>query len=134
MDLASQADIGTNHLKLNSLLVLDCPTITKDHSCVPGDLGFLHEGELYITGRIKNLIISDGKNHYPHDIERTVEGSHPAIRPTGCAVFSINNSGAEDIIVIAEIEYKPVVNSEEVIKAIRQAVATHHDFMSMISG
>jgi acyl-CoA synthetase (AMP-forming)/AMP-acid ligase II len=92
-----------------------------------GDLGFLHEGELYITGRLKNLIISDGKNHYSHDIERTVEGSHPAIRPAGCAVFSINNSGHEDIIVIAEIEYKLVVKAEEIIKAIRQAVATHHD-------
>ena len=75
-----------------------------------GDLGFLHEGELYITGRIKNLIISEGKNHYPHDIERTVEASHPAIRPAGCAVFSIHNSDGEDIIVIAEIEYKLVVN------------------------
>jgi len=92
-----------------------------------GDLGFLHEGELYITGRLKNLIISDGKNHYSHDIERTVERSHPAIRLAGCAVFSINNSGGEDIIVIAEIEYKLVVKAEEVIKAIRQAVATYHE-------
>ena len=92
-----------------------------------GDLGFLHEGELYITGRLKNLIISDGKNHYSHDIERTVQGSHPAIFPSGCAVFSINRSGGEDIIVIAEIENKVVVNAEEVINAIRQAVATHHE-------
>ena len=75
----------------------------------------------------RTLIISDGKNHYSHDIERTVEGSHPAIRPAGCAVFSINNSGGEDIIVIAEIEHKLVVKAEEVIKAIRQAVATHHE-------
>ena len=60
-----------------------------------GDLGFLHEGELYITGRLKDLIISDGNNHYPNDIERTVESSHPAIRPAGCAAFSINNSVGE---------------------------------------
>ena len=92
-----------------------------------GDLGFLHDGELYITGRIKNLIISDGKNHYSHDIERTVEKSHPAIRLAGCAVFSISNSESEDIIVIAEMEHKITVKAEEVKKAIRQAVAIHHE-------
>jgi acyl-CoA synthetase (AMP-forming)/AMP-acid ligase II len=92
-----------------------------------GDLGFLHEGELYITGRIKNLIISDGKNHYAHDIERAVEGSHPAIRTAGCAVFSINNAESEDIIVIVEMEHNVAVQAEEVKKAIRQAVSIHHD-------
>ena len=92
-----------------------------------GDLGFLHEGELYITGRIKDLIISDGNNHYPNDIEKTIERSHPAIRPAGCAAFSINDSAGERLIVIAEIEHKPDVNAEEVIKAIRKAVAVYHE-------
>jgi acyl-CoA synthetase (AMP-forming)/AMP-acid ligase II len=92
-----------------------------------GDLGFLYEGELYITGRIKNLIISDGKNHYSQDIERTVEGAHPAIRPAGCAVFSINNAEREDIVIIAEMEYNVVVQAEDVKKAIRLAVAVHHE-------
>jgi len=92
-----------------------------------GDLGFLHEGELYITGRLKNLIISDGKNHYSHDIERTVERSHPAIRLAGCAVFSIIDSVNERIIVIAEVEHKLTVNSDEVKKAIRHAVSINHD-------
>lgn len=91
-----------------------------------GDLGFMHEGELYITGRLKNLIISEGKNHYPHDIERTVETSHPAIRQAGSAVFSIYRSGADDIIVVAEIEHKFVVKTEEVIRSIREAVSLYH--------
>ncbi|MDN3658656.1 fatty acyl-AMP ligase [Ferruginibacter paludis] len=92
-----------------------------------GDVGFLHEGELYITGRLKNLIISGGKNHYAHDIEWTVQRSHPAIRLAGCAVFSINKAGGEDIIVVAEMEHKLIVKAEEVIKAIRQSIAIHHE-------
>jgi acyl-CoA synthetase (AMP-forming)/AMP-acid ligase II len=92
-----------------------------------GDLGFLYEEELYITGRLKNLIISDGKNHYSHDIEKTVERSHPSIRLAGCAVFSIIDSASERIIVIAEVENKLDVHSEQIIKAIRHAVAFNHD-------
>lgn len=92
-----------------------------------GDLGFFHEEELYITGRVKNLIIIDGKNHYPHDIERSVEISHHAILPGGCAVFSINDSGSERLIVMAEIQHKLIANSVEVITAIRASVAEHHD-------
>jgi len=99
---------------------------TKETFLRTGDLGFLHEGDLYITGRIKNLIISEGKNHYPHDIEKTIEESHPAIRQTGSAVFSIYKPGAENLIVIVEIDYKVIANSDEVIKAIRQAVSMNH--------
>jgi len=55
-----------------------------------GDLGFLHQGELYITGRLKNLIIINGKNYYPQDIEKTVENSHPSIRKTCIGPFRSN--------------------------------------------
>jgi acyl-CoA synthetase (AMP-forming)/AMP-acid ligase II len=92
-----------------------------------GDLGFLHDGELYVTGRLKNLIISEGKNHYSHDIERTVEASHSAIRPAGCAALSINNSVRERIVIIAEVDHKLNVKAEDVISAIRKAIAVHHD-------
>jgi acyl-CoA synthetase (AMP-forming)/AMP-acid ligase II len=54
-----------------------------------GDLGFIQDGELFVAGRIKDLIIIDGRNHYPQDIEQTVEASHPAIRPICSAAFSI---------------------------------------------
>ena len=92
-----------------------------------GDLGFLHEGELYITGRLKDLIIFEGHNHYANDIEKTVESSHPAIWPSGCAAFSINNAEGERLIIIAEIGHKPDVDAEEVVKAIRKAVAVNHE-------
>jgi acyl-CoA synthetase (AMP-forming)/AMP-acid ligase II len=91
-----------------------------------GDLGFLHEDELYVTGRLKNLIISEGKNHYPHDIERTVELSHPAIHPSGCAAFSIQSDGHEDIIIIVESEHKLIMKEKEIFKAIREAVSVNH--------
>lgn len=92
-----------------------------------GDLGFLNDGELYITGRLKDLIIAEGHNHYANDIEKTVENSHPAIKPAGCAAFSINNAESERLIIIAEIEQKPGVETAEVETAIRKAVAVHHE-------
>ncbi|HEU4901147.1 MAG TPA: fatty acyl-AMP ligase, partial [Flavisolibacter sp.] len=90
-----------------------------------GDFGFVKDGELHITGRLKNLLIADGKNHYPHDLERTVEGSHPAIVPAGSAVFSMDER-PERIVVIAEIKHWPEIKPEEVIKAIRSAVSSSH--------
>ena len=92
-----------------------------------GDLGFLNNGELYITGRIKNLIIAEGKNYYSHDIERTVEESHVAIRPASCAAFSVNNSSAEQLIIVVEIEYKHFGNANEIKKAILAAVSINHE-------
>lgn len=92
-----------------------------------GDLGFLQEGELFIAGRLKNLIIIDGKNHFAHDIESTVEKAHPGIWPLGCAVFSIENNGTEKVIVLAEVRPKLVEEQAEVIKAIRKAVSEQHE-------
>ena len=92
-----------------------------------GDLGFLYEGELYITGRLKDLIICDGKNHYAHDIEKTVEAAHPAIRPAGCAVFPITREGEEGVVIVAEVEHKMVGMAADAIKNIRQAVAFEHE-------
>ena len=69
-----------------------------------GDLGFLIKGELFVTGRLKGLIIINGFNYYPQDIERTVEQSHPAIRPNCCAAFSVGIDGTERLIVVAELE------------------------------
>ncbi|MEZ4767666.1 MAG: AMP-binding protein [Caldilineales bacterium] len=53
-----------------------------------GDLGFVHDGKLYVTGRIKDLIIVRGRNHYPQDIELTAEQSHPALEPGGGGVLA----------------------------------------------
>ena len=67
-----------------------------------GDLGFLHEGELFITGRIKELIIIRGRNHYPQDIERVAEASHEAIRPGHLAAFAVPGDSDERLALVAE--------------------------------
>lgn len=71
-----------------------------------GDLGFIKEGELYVTGRLKDLIIVRGQNYYPHDIEQVVEKSHQLIRPGCTAAFSIDDDKEEKLIVLAEIYSK----------------------------
>lgn len=93
-----------------------------------GDLGFLHEGELFVTGRLKDLIIVHGSNHYPQDIEITVESSHAALQPGAGAAFSITENGKEQLVIIQEVtrqHRQPDIN--EVASAIRQAVAEKHD-------
>jgi acyl-CoA synthetase (AMP-forming)/AMP-acid ligase II len=81
-----------------------------------GDLGFIHDGELFVTGRLKDLIIIRGTNHYPQDIELTVEQCHKAIRPGCCAAFSVDIDGEERLGIIAEIErqYRPRENKNQV--------------------
>jgi polyketide synthase 12 len=92
-----------------------------------GDLGFLHGGQVYIAGRKKDLIIIRGRNHYPQDIEYTVETSHPALRPTCAAAFSVEAANEERLVVVQEVERPAKLDAEEVITAIRQAVAREHE-------
>jgi acyl-CoA synthetase (AMP-forming)/AMP-acid ligase II len=69
-----------------------------------GDLGFLHDEQLYITGRIKDLIIIRGQNYYPHDLEFTAQRSHPALQPASGAAFSIQSNGIEQLILTQEVD------------------------------
>lgn len=68
-----------------------------------GDLGFLKDGELYVTGRLKDLIIIRGRNYYSQDIESTVQASHPSLRIDGGAAFAIDVDGAESLVVVQEV-------------------------------
>ena len=92
-----------------------------------GDLGFLLDGELFVTGRLKDLIIIDGTNHYPQDIERTVGECHPALEPVNCAAFSVVVDGREELVVAAAPTRRSDLPIEEVRRAIRLAVAERHD-------
>lgn len=93
-----------------------------------GDLGFMQNGELYVTGRIKDLMIVNGKNHYPQDIEYTVASSHPALMTDGCAAFTVNSDKGEQVVVVAEVNRTHrKSNFDEVYVAIRNAVSREHN-------
>ena len=92
-----------------------------------GDLGFLHNGELFITGRAKDLIIIRGRNLYPQDIELTAEHSHSSLRLGSGAAFSIEVENEERLVIVQELEFRAKPNLEEVIAAIRQAVTQEHE-------
>ena len=92
-----------------------------------GDLGFLHEGQLYVTGRLKDLIIIRGRNHYPQDIEHTAGKSHEALEAGMSAAFSVTVDGEEKLVLISEVtrrHRKPDLDS--VVRAVRRAIAQEH--------
>ncbi len=101
-----------------------------------GDLGFIKDGELFIAGRLKDLIIIEGRNHYPQDIEETVERSHPAIRSGCCAAFSIDVDDQERLVIVAEVERShgrgSAQSTSEITKIVRRAVAENHDLQTHV--
>ncbi|MFF0157583.1 fatty acyl-AMP ligase [Streptomyces sp. NPDC005263] len=107
-----------------------------------GDLGMWHDKQLYVTGRIKDLVIVDGTNHYPHDIELTVENAHPAVRRHHTAAFAVPTDEGERLVVVAEhasAVTDPHTRLDEVTRAVRGAVSvTHgiavHDFVYVPPG
>ncbi|WP_308583464.1 non-ribosomal peptide synthetase [uncultured Pseudomonas sp.] len=90
-----------------------------------GDLGFIRDGEVYITGRLKDLLIVRGHNLYPQDIEQTIEREVEVVRKGRVAAFAVNDQGQEGIGIAAEISrsVQKILPPEALIKAIRQAVA-----------
>ncbi len=89
-----------------------------------GDLGFLYNNELFITGRLKDLIIIQGRNISPTDVERVAENSHLAFRKNSNAAVSVEIDKQEELVVIQEVDkkYMKQMNTDELISAIRNAV------------
>jgi acyl-CoA synthetase (AMP-forming)/AMP-acid ligase II len=104
-----------------------------------GDLGVYLDGELYITGRVKDLVIIDGRNHYPQDIEATVEEASPAVRHGFVAAFSVpanelpagvdqgNGTGERVVIVAERAAGAGRAAPEPIVDAIRAAVSRRHN-------
>ncbi|QHP66041.1 amino acid adenylation domain-containing protein (plasmid) [Bradyrhizobium sp. LCT2] len=92
-----------------------------------GDLGFVRDGELYMAGRHKDLLIINGENHYPQDIEHTVERCTSIVR-AGCgAVFSVDVGEEERVVVVYEVTNATMPDAAFVAGTIRDAVSKHHD-------
>jgi acyl-CoA synthetase (AMP-forming)/AMP-acid ligase II len=89
-----------------------------------GDLGFVQDGELFVTGRLKDLIIIRGRNYYPHDIETIVQESHPALWNGAGAAFSVDADGEEHLVVGHEVSRTGLRNlpRDEVVGAVRLAL------------
>lgn len=96
-----------------------------------GDLGFIQDDELFITGRLKDLIIIRGQNHYPQDLEKTVQGCHPSFRPGGTVAFSILFQREEKPVVVQEVEEEKLPEGktglENLFKFVSRAFAERHD-------
>lgn len=106
------------------------------HWLATGDLGFIEDGDLYLTGRIKDLVIIDGRNHYPHDIETTVSHSSPAVRTGYVAAFSVpagsiegsaaGNSGEQLVVVAERAAGVGRADPEPIVATVRAAIAREH--------
>ena len=110
-----------------------------------GDLGFIDRGELFFTGRLKDMIVIKGRNHYPQDLEKTVEATSSWIRPSCVASFSVDLEGAERLVILAEVERQywsknrtkaklngsapasEVITVAELTQVIRREIAKNHD-------
>jgi acyl carrier protein len=96
------------------------------HFLRTGDLGFIHDGELFVTGRLKDVIIIRGRNHYPQDIEQSAEEAHPALLMG--AAFALDDKAGERLVVVNQVDrqYRDA-HWDQVVQAIRRAVVEHHE-------
>jgi acyl-CoA synthetase (AMP-forming)/AMP-acid ligase II/acyl carrier protein len=91
-----------------------------------GDLGFFRDGELFVTGRVKDVIIIRGRNHYPQDIEQSAEEAHPAVLPG--AAFAISDDGQERLVVVHQLDRQfRDADQQQVLQAIRRAIVEQHE-------
>ena len=92
-----------------------------------GDLGFMRDGELFVTGRLKDLIIIRGRNYYPQDIEETIAIAHPALR-AGCgAAFAIEKDGEEQLVIVQEAAVRSDEELDKAIQLIARNIADVHE-------
>jgi amino acid adenylation domain-containing protein len=131
------SQLGNEELDLNFLPISPSPylpTSNNDKSVKQqrflrtGDLGFLDDsGELFVTGRLKDLIVIRGRNLYPQDIELTAQRSHDALRLGSNAALAVEIGNEERLVVVQELEFRAKPDLQSVVTAIRQGVTEAHE-------
>ncbi|MBJ9978518.1 AMP-binding protein, partial [Pseudomonas sp. S75] len=98
------------------------------HYMRTGDLGFFHAGQLYVTGRLKDVIIIRGRNYYPQDIEFSCSGCHPALVHGGTSAFVDSEQSTDKVIIFQEVKRTQVrgADCEQILAQIKKSVATEH--------
>ena len=92
-----------------------------------GDLGFIYDGQLYISGRLKDMIIVRGVNRYPQDIEETVEQATDIVQAGAVGAFAMEHDGREQLAIVAETVRLRNVDWDSHLQAIRRAVTAEHE-------
>ncbi len=96
----------------------------RGHFLKTGDLGFFRDGELFVTGRLKDVIIIRGRNHYPQDIEQTAEEAHPSVLPG--AAFALSNDDHLVVVHQFDRQYRGT-DLDDVVRAVRRAIVEQHE-------
>lgn len=92
-----------------------------------GDLGFFRDGQLFVTGRVKDVIIIRGRNHYPQDIEQSAEEAHPAVLP-GAAFALADEEQDERLVVVHQLDRQfRDADMDEIVRAVRRAIVEQHE-------
>jgi acyl-CoA synthetase (AMP-forming)/AMP-acid ligase II len=99
------------------------------HYLRTGDLGALADGELFIVGRLKDIVITRGRNYYPQDIEHTARSAHPAVRSGASAAFAVPSADGEKLVVVQEIQRDQRLKADytDVAGSIRAAITQEHE-------
>ncbi|WP_440964825.1 condensation domain-containing protein [Massilia sp. GER05] len=120
-----------NRPDLNAILFSGRVEGLPGHYLRTGDLGFLRDGDLFVTGRVKELMIFDARNIYPQDVEKTLEQLDPAFRPLSAAAFSIERGGEDELILVQELELQVRADVSGLVARVRAEIAEQHGILRL---
>ncbi|HEU4834736.1 MAG TPA: fatty acyl-AMP ligase, partial [Pyrinomonadaceae bacterium] len=98
------------------------------------DCGFMLDGQLFITGRLQDMIIIRGQNYHPEDIEWTIQQTHASISIHTSAAFSVDEASEERLVVLVEVDPRKDINPDDLVRSVRYAVAEHHEVQVAVVG
>ena len=114
-------------LTASDLPCASLPIRLRDPTCAPATSDFVHAGEVYVTGRLKAVLIIGGRNLHAEDVEHTVATSHGNGWPGGVAAVSIDEGGRERLVIVQEVATRSAGDLEAIARAIRLRVAEQHN-------